>query len=216
MECVTVAGLADSWEKGELLDRRELEDARTHALSCPACRSRFGSLLELASRDSVDSRDVGGAGGAGGERATSSPAAEMLADRVMARLGADAMPDRRIVRRFRPGLRVLSAAAAALVVIASVGILVGRGGVDTTVVRFSLEAPEASSVLLAGNFSGWTSDGLNLERTGNGLWEIEIRLKRGRTYTYNFLVDGQSWVVDPSAADRIEDDFGGESALLRL
>ena len=108
------------------------------------------------------------------------------------------------------------AAVAALALSAAFAVGLAARGSDTMVVRFALEAPDASSVVLAGDFSSWSSEGLELERSADGVWERTVRLKRGRSYSYNFLVDGEVWVVDPAAPERIDDGFGGESALLRL
>ena len=209
MDCMTVARVVDSWEKGRFLDIRELEDAQAHAALCPDCRARFGPLLELAARGFPEARSA----------SAPSAAATRLADRVMEDIGRPSagIPaiGRPAIRRFRVGAFPL-AAAAACVVFVFLGVFVLQDRAGSMVVRFALDAPEASSVQLAGSFSGWNSEGLRLKKTDAGVWVIDIRLRRGRSYTYNFLVDGESWVVDPAATDRIEDDFGGESALIRL
>lgn len=62
-------------------------------------------------------------------------------------------------------------------------------------VRFSLEAPEAGEVVLAGTFNGW--DPSPLKRDEQGVWGTSLLLTPG-TYEYRFLVDGE-WRNDPEA-----------------
>ena len=88
---------------------------------------------------------------------------------------------------------------------------------EVVTVRFVLAAPEAGQVTVVGDFNEWDRGFHTMTDTdADGVWEIEIPLQKGRRYTYNFLVDGEEWVVDPEAPDVIEDPFGGEKALLSL
>lgn len=85
------------------------------------------------------------------------------------------------------------------------------------VVRFQLYAPEAGEVSLVGDFNEWDPDRNQLaDPEGNGAWEVEIRVRPGEVYTYNFLIDGERWVPDPNAMRRIRDSFGGEKSVLSL
>lgn len=87
----------------------------------------------------------------------------------------------------------------------------------TLVVRFELVAPEASRVSLVGDFNGWDEDLHRLrDRDGDGVWEVEVPLRRGEVYTYNFLLDEGEWIPDPNAVNHIEDSFGGEKSVLNL
>lgn len=56
--------------------------------------------------------------------------------------------------------------------------------------RFSLEATEAGTVVLAGDFNGWDVRLHPMRKKDNGRWEREILLGPGR-YEYKFLVDGR-------------------------
>ncbi len=87
----------------------------------------------------------------------------------------------------------------------------------TVVVRFELVAPEAGSVSLVGDFNEWNEGTHELRDADNdGVWEIEVPLERGEVYTYNFLINGDEWIPDPSAVNHIEDSFGGEKSVLNL
>ena len=80
-------------------------------------------------------------------------------------------------------------------------------------VQFRLEAPEASSVRLAGTFTGWEPD-YALHPTGQGVWAILVPLEPG-VHDYAFVVDGSQWVADP-AAPWVEDGFGGVNSRLSV
>ena len=161
-----------------------------------------------------------------------------LASGVMRRVAAKApdQPGRDVDRRsaphrpwtwiFRPRtvtltLRPVQVAAAAVVLLLAIswGMVsdFGRGSAaapePTVFVRFELEAPEASSVRLAGSFSGWSAD-VALRRGGDGTWRALVPLKPG-VHDYAFQVDGERWTVDPRAP-RVADGFGGYNSRLSL
>ena len=80
-------------------------------------------------------------------------------------------------------------------------------------VQFRLEAPGAASVELAGSFTNWNS-AVRLDETIPGVWSTLVALEPG-VYDYAFVIDGQTWVVDP-VAPRVEDGFGGVNSRLFL
>ncbi|MFA5124059.1 isoamylase early set domain-containing protein [Zavarzinia sp.] len=117
-------------------------------------------------------------------------------------------------RRFRP-----LPAAVAVLVAALVSSVVTSAVIEarsTVLVRFVLSEPDAASVTLAADFNGWSSEAMPLRRTADGDWEIVVPLRKGRAYQYNFVIDGDVWVVDPSAPIRLEDGFGGAVSSMAL
>jgi 1,4-alpha-glucan branching enzyme len=78
-------------------------------------------------------------------------------------------------------------------------------------VSFSYQAPSASAVLLAGDFTGWNEAPLSLKKDKNGTWKKTISLPPG-TYEYRLLVDGE-WHDDPQCANRRPNQFGGENCI---
>lgn len=126
---------------------------------------------------------------------------------------------RTVTLSLRPIQTMAAVAAMVLLLAASWGIVPGLGhGPDvvrepTVFVRFELEAPEASSVRLAGSFSGWSPD-IALQRTAGGTWRALVPLKPG-VHDYAFQVDGERWAVDPGAP-RVADGFGGYNSRLSL
>jgi 1,4-alpha-glucan branching enzyme len=83
---------------------------------------------------------------------------------------------------------------------------------DTVFVHFSLSAPTAHAVSLAGSFNGWQPAQLQLRRATDGTWEATIPLPVGE-HRYQFVVDGQRWVPDP-AATQADDGFGGTNSVI--
>ena len=79
---------------------------------------------------------------------------------------------------------------------------------------FSLYAPEAGCVSLAGDFNSWNLDVHPLEKASDGLWERVVCLPPGR-YEYKFVVDGQ-WHNDPRCTVYTPNPFGGENCVVIL
>lgn len=76
---------------------------------------------------------------------------------------------------------------------------------------FSLLAPGAGSVQLAGDFTGWEEAPVALKKTKGGLWKAVVALTPGR-YEYRFRVDGQ-WRDDPGCSLRQINQFGSENCV---
>jgi chromosome partitioning protein len=80
-------------------------------------------------------------------------------------------------------------------------------------VTFTIEAPGAEHVLLAGDFNEWTLDGSEMDPIG-GVWTKVIKLPPGR-YRYRYVVDGR-WQNDPSNAAVEPNPYGGHDSILVL
>ena len=78
-------------------------------------------------------------------------------------------------------------------------------------ITFSLTAPAARSVQLAGDFTGWAQSPVALKRLKSGLWKAVVALAPGR-YGYRFLVDDH-WTDDPGCKLREPNQFGGENCV---
>ena len=79
---------------------------------------------------------------------------------------------------------------------------------------FKFMAPEAKSVLLAGDFNAWEPESHPLKKTSNGLWKANLSLSPGR-YEYRFLVDGQ-WQNDPECKSYASNPYGSENCIINL
>lgn len=80
-------------------------------------------------------------------------------------------------------------------------------------VQFRLEAEGASSVALAGTFTGWKPE-YPMEQTAPGEWSVLVPLRPG-VHDYAFVIDGRRWVADPHAP-QVDDDFGGTNSRISL
>lgn len=77
--------------------------------------------------------------------------------------------------------------------------------------EFSLLAPFARSVFLAGDFNQWDLSSHPLKCDKNGMWKISLNLKPGQ-YEYRVFVDGE-WQDDPGCCDFAENPFGTSNCL---
>jgi len=81
--------------------------------------------------------------------------------------------------------------------------------------QFVLVAPEASSVVLVGDFNDWNLAATPLVRAdGDGVWHVTVPLAPGR-YRYTFVVDGDVWQNDPEAP-AAEDEFGRPNSVVTV
>ena len=76
---------------------------------------------------------------------------------------------------------------------------------------FTLEAPEAKSVMLLGDFTDWESEPVAMKRQKNGTWKATVSLQPG-TYQYRFKVDGE-WRDDPDCPIRRANSYGGQNCV---
>ena len=78
-------------------------------------------------------------------------------------------------------------------------------------VTFSFTGPEAETVQVAGDFTGWQQAPIGLKKDKTGVWKKTVSLEPGR-YEYRLLVDGH-WRDDPQCANRQPNQFGGENCV---
>ncbi len=83
-------------------------------------------------------------------------------------------------------------------------------------VQFSLVAPGARSVEVAGDFNGWQPVRAQLrDPEGDGNWSAMIPVTAG-IHKYMFVIDGRRWVSDPKAHRFVDDGFGMKNSLLSV
>ena len=66
---------------------------------------------------------------------------------------------------------------------------------------FTLPAQGAERVQLAGDFTHWQEQPINMRKTTEGVWRASVELKPGEHH-YRFLVDGQ-WQDDPACTQHV-------------
>lgn len=80
-------------------------------------------------------------------------------------------------------------------------------------VQFRLDAPDASSVALAADFTGWQPR-YSLNRAEQGIWTLVVPVEPG-VHQYAFVIDGDRWAADPMAP-AVDDGFGGSNSRLEV
>jgi 1,4-alpha-glucan branching enzyme len=78
-------------------------------------------------------------------------------------------------------------------------------------VTFSFAAPEAQSVSVLGDFTGWEQAPISLKKDKTGVWKKSVSLAPGK-YQYRLVVDGQ-WRDDPQCPNRQPNQFGGQNCV---
>jgi len=134
----------------------------------------------------------------------------------------DWLLDRRELRlSVRPRLWAGAAAALALLVFATLPWRGSPAGPDvaaardSTYVRFTLYAPGAHSVAVAGSFNEWDPNRAPLVPTVTpGVWAGTVALPPGQ-HAYAFLVDGRQWLSDP-ASPTVDDGFGQRNSVVTI
>ena len=93
--------------------------------------------------------------------------------------------------------------------------VVGDAGLDTPTAQcrkaFHLDGhATASAVYVTGTFSAWAPNppgAIALTKTPAGAWEGSYDFAPG-TYQYKFVIDGSTWITDPTNPDVIDDGMG--------
>lgn len=120
------------------------------------------------------------------------------------------------------------ALAAGLAALVLAGRLVGRGpaaqppvalaagaAAGSQPTQFVFVAPEASVVMLVGDFNDWNMTATPLTRAeGDGVWHVTVPLAPGR-YRYTFVVDSTVWRSDPEAPST-EDEYGRPNSVVTI
>lgn len=81
-------------------------------------------------------------------------------------------------------------------------------------VDFSLYAPEAREVFLAGDFNHWDTQSLRMKRDYEGIWKLKTPLASGR-YEYKFYVDG-NWLEGSTGKEQVFNPFGTQNFFLEI
>ncbi len=86
--------------------------------------------------------------------------------------------------------------------------LVGGGAL------FRYRNSDAKKVYLVGDFNDWApSTDPMTDENGDGEWTLFYPLGPGR-YAYKFVVDGRSWIADPTNPETEADGFDGWNSVL--
>jgi serine/threonine protein kinase len=81
-------------------------------------------------------------------------------------------------------------------------------------VEFTINAPNAHIVSLAGEFNKWSPTASPMRKRPSGEWATTMQLPAGR-YEYKFIVDGK-WVPDPENPTQVDDTYGGKNSVVAI
>lgn len=82
-------------------------------------------------------------------------------------------------------------------------------------VVFSISAPDAREVYVAGEFNSWKlDDASRMERGNNGTWKKRVSLNAG-TYRYQFVIDGR-WTQDTDNPAAETSPYGSVNSLVEV
>jgi 1,4-alpha-glucan branching enzyme len=75
-----------------------------------------------------------------------------------------------------------------------------------------VDAPQAEEVILTGDFTRWSREGIRLRRSSDGQWGTVLRIPPGE-YEYRLVIDGQ-WADHLDAPKRVPNPFGSFNCVL--
>lgn len=149
--------------------------------------------------------------------------------RATARRGARGRLRGWLFQPYRVTIAPLSAlaGAAAVVILVAGALWLGRGmsergaaegtrpegSAGTQPIQFVVMAPGASRVSLVGDFNGWDASAHPLQQVAAGIWSVVVPLEPGR-HEYAYILDGERWIPDASAARAPEDEFGISNSVV--
>ena len=84
----------------------------------------------------------------------------------------------------------------------------------TREVPFTVRAKGASEVVVTGDFTQWSRDGIRLRKGPNDEWRTVLELEPGE-HQYRLVIDG-NWQDDPQATKRVPNPYGGQNSVLRV
>jgi len=85
---------------------------------------------------------------------------------------------------------------------------------DTKLVPVVVRVGEGKAVVLTGDFTGWSKEGVPMKPLGDGRYKAQLRLAPGN-YQFRVLVDGQ-WANDQDSSRRVSNPFGTENSVLQV
>jgi serine/threonine protein kinase len=81
-------------------------------------------------------------------------------------------------------------------------------------VEFTITAPDAHIVSLAGEFNNWSPTATAMHKRPNGTWAATMQLAAGK-YQYKFIVDGK-WIPDPENPTQVPDTYNGFNSVVDI
>ncbi|ANW95674.1 glycoside hydrolase [Wenyingzhuangia fucanilytica] len=83
-------------------------------------------------------------------------------------------------------------------------------------VTFSISAPEATEVVLVGDFNEWDSTTTPLKKLKNGTFKVVVDLETEKSYEYKYILDGEYVNDDEPEALIFNEYANAENSLVAL
>ncbi len=81
-------------------------------------------------------------------------------------------------------------------------------------VEFTITAPDAHIVSLAGEFNNWSPTATPMHKRPNGTWAATLQLAAGK-YQYKIIVDGK-WIPDPENPNQVHDPYDNYNSVVDI
>ena len=91
---------------------------------------------------------------------------------------------------------------------------ISRSSPGSREVEFTLMAPDAIKVCIAGEFNDWNTQSMPMKKGKDGSWKIKLKLPLGK-YEYKYYVDG-SWVNDTTGRETASNPFGSCNCIITV
>lgn len=86
--------------------------------------------------------------------------------------------------------------------------------INDTFVYFVCRHPDAESVRVVGDFTGWDTEPLLLQRLeGTDLFYRQMSFPRDARLDYRFIIDDDEWIFDPGNPNQAPSGYGANSEL---
>ncbi|MDV7102934.1 isoamylase early set domain-containing protein [Vibrio sp. TH_r3] len=84
---------------------------------------------------------------------------------------------------------------------------------DEVEVTFEWPQGDVTTVGIAGDFNDWQATPLKLNKK-NKVYSLKLRLPKGQTFQFRYLIDGETWENDHAADDYVSNEFGSDNSLI--
>ena len=81
-------------------------------------------------------------------------------------------------------------------------------------IELTFRSPDARNVYVAGEFNGWDTQSLPMQKDKNGIWRSKVKLLPGR-YEYKFFADN-AWVEDLPDSETVYNFFGTKNFVISV
>ena len=81
-------------------------------------------------------------------------------------------------------------------------------------VEFTFDSPEAIYVYVAGEFNGWDTQSLPMNKGKDEIWRAKVKLLPGR-YEYKLFAD-DAWVENLPDAEIVSNPFGTQNFVISV